>query len=674
MSLRAELINSLYSKIDSINDSDIVKLINQLHDNELYEQSLPVFDDEYEINKVKNYYERCMIGFHKIIRDAHISDRCFKDAIEDDSENEFRAFIEYFKVEYKDLTKVILWGHDLITFILNTGFVCALKYIRILFEECNFPVDITIQSHRESLLRGIAANNMRLCEIIINQTKDVNFICNERPPWSVGYDDYSPLMMACGCDNVDAIHMLLKHPSIDINLKNKHGETALSLAIKRKSINVINILLNQPELDVPNSSFSDVIDYCDDEQCVSFIQKRRFNDEPKILAKALLTNKPLTISEVLKHNVDVNYIYDDCIPLSIAIEMNSPFIDIIYDRTNEEMFHRNDLQLIASAITARNIPMLNKLIVRGARPSPNEVELILSSNDIEILNLFDYIDITIPTNYICTCPASIEWIVSHGLIMSDNNIQWLIDHRQEDIIVKLLKSKKYKTLESKLVSSKYFTNCMIKYCTETSLIDFAAANSMRGVEMKLASASSTKELTNALSVTSDVNIAKLLIEHGANIHEEQLIFKLIKHGRRNVAELLLSLGVNKYTLINNETVVDCLLSYFPNAFDVMKKYDIDINHRYEGGLTTAMMFPWHIIELAEHGAVIDAKDDNGKSVLAYVIDYCGEVERVKYVLERVKDVNVDEITPLVRKSLDRNELIKMLKEHGIDYIDFDDVD
>ena len=58
------------------------------------------------------------------------------------------------------------------------------------------------------------------------------------------------LYYACDTKNIEVIELLLSHPDIDVNVKNSDGDTPLHRVILRDSIEILQLLLAQPNINV----------------------------------------------------------------------------------------------------------------------------------------------------------------------------------------------------------------------------------------------------------------------------------------------------------------------------------------------------------------------------------------------------------------------------------------
>ena len=63
-------------------------------------------------------------------------------------------------------------------------------------------------------------------------------------------DKWSPLLIASINNSLEVIKLLLQQPNIDVNLRNSHLSTALIIASKYGHINVVELLLQHENIDV----------------------------------------------------------------------------------------------------------------------------------------------------------------------------------------------------------------------------------------------------------------------------------------------------------------------------------------------------------------------------------------------------------------------------------------
>ena len=63
-------------------------------------------------------------------------------------------------------------------------------------------------------------------------------------------DLISPLEVACVAWNVEVVRRMLSHPSVDVNLPDKHGQTPLHVAAMNGTVDILAELLKRKDIDV----------------------------------------------------------------------------------------------------------------------------------------------------------------------------------------------------------------------------------------------------------------------------------------------------------------------------------------------------------------------------------------------------------------------------------------
>lgn len=174
---------------------------------------------------------------------------------------------------------------------------------KVLLSQPNIDVNAKDKDHQFPL--GLAARygNKEITELLLkNPQIDVNNTNNLSE---------TSLFLACENSNKEIVELLLKDPNIDLHLSNSFG-SPLSVSIHKNLIDIANLLINHPKIDINRGFLTMAI-----------------NDGNTEIAK-LIINHP---------KIDINYASsEDRIPINVAIDkdnkeiikilLNHPKIDI----------------------------------------------------------------------------------------------------------------------------------------------------------------------------------------------------------------------------------------------------------------------------------------------------------------------------------------------------------
>ena len=97
-------------------------------------------------------------------------------------------------------------------------------------------------------------------EKLFDATKDgcvseVSTLLRDHPEIDVNWTNpeffqWTPLHIASSYDHVELVKLLLAHPDINFNVKNKFGKTPFSLCCWQGKVSVVKLLLKDPRVDV----------------------------------------------------------------------------------------------------------------------------------------------------------------------------------------------------------------------------------------------------------------------------------------------------------------------------------------------------------------------------------------------------------------------------------------
>lgn len=94
---------------------------------------------------------------------------------------------------------------------------------------------------------------------ILKQNNDVFSVLLSADDINVNIKEFenkdTPLIIASRFNNLEAVKLLIDHPNIDINLRNRIDRTALSEAVINENLDVVNILVEESNIDVTALDF-----------------------------------------------------------------------------------------------------------------------------------------------------------------------------------------------------------------------------------------------------------------------------------------------------------------------------------------------------------------------------------------------------------------------------------
>lgn len=137
-----------------------------------------------------------------------------------------------------------------------------------------FCGDLDDYTFDSDLIVAVKENDVKKVEKLLKNTKDLdyknhygntplNIACEKgfneivelllkagANPCLGNFDGYFPLYIACYYEKLDTIKLLLKFDSVDINQRYKNYSTCLISAIRQEKTKIIDILLEDPNIDV----------------------------------------------------------------------------------------------------------------------------------------------------------------------------------------------------------------------------------------------------------------------------------------------------------------------------------------------------------------------------------------------------------------------------------------
>jgi cytohesin len=105
-------------------------------------------------------------------------------------------------------------------------------------------MDMNVVNRNSNTTLGIAARN--------GDVAIMNILLNNHAPIRIDKDGNTLLHQAVQSGVKDAIQLLLDRKEIDVNAKNTYQSTPLSIAIRNADLEIIKLLLNQPEILIDN--------------------------------------------------------------------------------------------------------------------------------------------------------------------------------------------------------------------------------------------------------------------------------------------------------------------------------------------------------------------------------------------------------------------------------------
>jgi len=162
---------------------------------------------------------------------------------------------------------------------------------------------------------AIKKNNIYILRILL-LIKDSNYLN------SLNKDGITPLILAIQYSKIEIVKMLLDNPNIDINIQDKNGHTALIHAITNNKIEIVKMLLDHPNIDIN-------------------FQNKNGNTA---LIHAISNNKIEIVKMLLDHpNIDINFQNkNEYTALIYAIDQNNiEILKILLDNPNIDVNNKN---------------------------------------------------------------------------------------------------------------------------------------------------------------------------------------------------------------------------------------------------------------------------------------------------------------------------------------------
>ncbi|KAK8894591.1 hypothetical protein M9Y10_023027 [Tritrichomonas musculus] len=199
---------------------------------------------------------------------------------------------------------------------------------------------------------------------------------------------FTPLMFALDCSNIEIAKLLIKHPKTNINLRDQNDESALTIAVRNKQKEIIDLLVKDERFDPFESKLSCAFIYSCNEiaQQLSSLSFLDVNEYYLIPGEARKIN-------ALEHSVEIN---DDA---KIDMIINHHSFDIYKSQVNRSIFiaAKNNninvfqklMKLIDNDINIHQDTKENLLTYASRNLSGDIVDLIIiNNNNYQVLDAF----------------------------------------------------------------------------------------------------------------------------------------------------------------------------------------------------------------------------------------------------------------------------------------------
>jgi ankyrin repeat protein len=146
--------------------------------------------------------------------------------------------------------------------IVETGFECVCiregnnAALRLLLTHKDIQINPQHPYGDAPICLATKKSNSDAVKLLVEQDNRLNI---NQPNKS---DEETAVSVAVRNGNLHILHILLRHPNIDLNLRNRWDETALLIAVKRGDIDGVGILLQDPRPIFSLSSPAEVAKSC----------------------------------------------------------------------------------------------------------------------------------------------------------------------------------------------------------------------------------------------------------------------------------------------------------------------------------------------------------------------------------------------------------------------------
>ena len=195
----------------------------------------------------------------------------------------------------------------------------------------------------------------------------------------------------------------------------------------------------------------------------------------------------------------------------------------------------------------------------------------------------------------------------------------------------------------------------------------------KGGDVNAKNESGTTALINA-SFVGDTEIVKYLIEHGAKIDERAkdgltvLMCAVARDSNPDTVEYLIEKGADVNAKTDTGATALMLASSVVRNLEIVKclgEHDAKIDEKTKEGMTALMCAAARsadnldtVMYLLHKGADVNAKDNDGRTVLMYASGIMGNLETVTYLVNQGADVNAKDKDGRTASDLAKDKAVK----------------